>query len=145
MLILSVSRNNTFMLFTISFVLSMALGCGNKSEGYSDSVSGTVMSKGQPVSGEVVFQWANKKENVSLISSDGRYNIINPEKGQASILVRKIAGSEPSAKPQPGIVELPGTTKNTGGVLPPIKYAKNTDELTFKVEGGKQTYNIDLK
>jgi hypothetical protein len=145
MLILSVSRNNTFMLFTISFVLSMALGCGSKSEGYSDSVSGTVMLKGQPVSGEVVFQWANKKENVSLISSDGRYNIINPEKGQASILVRKIAGSEPSAKPQPGIVELPGTTKNTGGVLTPIKYAKNTDELTFKVEGGKQTYNIDLK
>ena len=123
----------------------MALGCGSKSEGYSDSVSGTVMLKGQPVSGEVVFQWANKKENVSLISSDGKYNIINPEKGQASILVRKIAGLEPSTKPQPGIVELPGTTKNTVGVLPPIKYAKNTDELTFKVEGGKQTYNIDLK
>ena len=145
MLILSGNRNNFFMLFTISFIITVSLGCGNKSEGYSDSVSGTVMLTGQPVSGEVVFQWANKKENVSLIGSDGKYNIINPEKGQADILVRKTGGTMAGTTPQPGIAELPGTTKNAVGVLPPIKYSKNTPELTFKVEGGKQTYNIELK
>ena len=145
MLILSADRNKNFMLLSIGFVLIMSIGCGNKNVGYSDSVSGTVMLNSQPVSGEVVFQWANKKENVSLISPDGKYNIINPEKGQVSILVRKIGGTMPTASLPPGASQLPGTTSTSVGVLPPIKYAKNTDELTFKVEGGKQTYNIELK
>jgi len=145
MLILSAGPNKNFMILTVSFIFSMAIGCGNKNVGYNDSVSGTVMLNGQPVSGEVVFQWANNKENVSLISPDGKYNIINPEKGKVNILVRKIGGTTPTASLPPGASQLPGTTSTAVGVIPPVKYAKNTGELTFTVEGGKQTYNIELK
>lgn len=146
MLMLSVNRKNIFMLSMVNFILSMSLGCGsdNVGGGNISSVSGTVMFNGKPVMGEVVFQWADKKENVSLIGSDGKYNVINPEKGLANIIVRKIGGTVPTVKAE-GMPELPGTTRSVVGVLPPSKYEKPTSELTFTFKGGKETFNIELK
>jgi hypothetical protein len=128
-------------------LLALALGiagCGDsKPQGPSDSVSGKVLLNGEPVSGEVVFVAADKKQFPSPIALDGSYRVVNVSKGEAQILVRGLGGGTLKGKvgakgAEPGL----GTG---GGTQPPKKYATPGNGLKLMVTGGHQTHDLTLQ
>jgi len=128
------------------------VGCSGKSKGPKDSVSGKVTLNDKPVSGTVHFVYGDNKDITSPIAADGSYLIPNPPPGNVKIVVTPAAGvaggglvGGPQAKDVP-LPEMDPGGGATKGEVPPKKYqdAKTTD-LTYEVQSGKQTFDIQLK
>ncbi len=121
--------------------LLLVMGCGGKG-GAKDSVSGKVVFKGQPVEGSITFIGANGKEASAPIMSDGTYMVPDPPLGEDKIVIKGAPGM--SNAPARKIPAMPGkdVTPVAKGTPPPARYAVPTNGLTFKVTGGKQTYDV---
>jgi len=130
------------------------VGCSGKG-GPKDSVSGTVTLNGKSVAGTVHFIYSDGKELSSPIGSEGTYLIPNPAPGQVKIVVKPLAGSTPGGLVGPPTAKdlaMPKDAADPGGVgaakgeTPPLKYQSATStDLTYEVQKGKQTHNIELK
>ena len=128
----------------LSLLVTVALGCGG-SKGSKDSVSGKVTTGGQPVSGEIVFTFADGKTLSSPIGEGGKYSIPGAPKGEAKVSVKGMGGIAGPAKGMPDGpkgVDMPAA--GGGGVPPPGKYAKADNGLTYTVKGGDETKDFDL-
>jgi len=125
-------------------VLFLVTGCGKG--GPKNSVSGKVLFKDQPVMGSVTFVGPDGKEVSGPINPDGTYTVNDPPLGEDKIAIKGIPGMVNAPPPPqgelPGMKGMPAPPKMA--VPPPAKYANPANGLTFKVTGGKQTYNIDL-
>lgn len=130
----------------LACLLAAALvGCG--SSGPSDTLSGKVTLNGQPVNGMVVLTGADGKTAQSMISPDGVYIVVNPPKGECSVLVKGMPGMPMSAPTAPKDAggKMPGVSESKIGVPPPAKYAQANNGLAkVNITGGKQTHNIEL-
>lgn len=130
------------------------VGCSGKG-GAKDSVSGTVKLGDKPVAGSVNFVYSDGKVLDAPISPEGEYMIVNPPPGQVKIVIKPLPGSsgtgglvgDPKAKDlaMPKDAADPGGAGAPKGPPPPLKYqsAASTD-LTYEVQKGKQTKNIEL-
>lgn len=141
------------LLLLPSVLLFSTIGCGEKG-GAKNSVSGKVLFNSKPVTGTVTFIGADGKEAASPINPDGSYNVPDPPLGEDKITIQGIPGMADAPRPQIPTTNAPGMddamkksleSPSSSGVAPPAKYASPTNGLTFKVTGGKQTFNIDLK
>ncbi len=128
--------------FWASLAFLVLSGCGESGTSPGDSVSGKVTLGGQPVAGTVVFVWPDRKEMSAPLTVEGKYQILNPAKGEVQILVKAPATMvvPKGAK----ALEMPGAVP-TVGTLPPEKYAKPKNGLAFNITGGQQTYDIVLE
>lgn len=97
---------------------------------------------GQPVSGQVIFVGADNKESASPIDASGNYQIVNPSKGEVTILVKSLGA--PAAKGTK--TDLGAGPAAGGGVAPPAKYAQANNGLPkLTISGADQTHDIELK
>jgi hypothetical protein len=118
-------------------------GCGG-----NPVVSGTVTYKKVPLNtGEVSFIGSDGKSRSGLIGSDGRYEIVDPPKGEVTIVVTA-SRAEPS---KAGGSPLGGAdfAKNARAVpvqsLVPTRYGDpKSSDLRYVVVSGKQRKDIDL-
>src|SRR5262249_9752872 len=129
--------------FRCSFLLLLfsalaTLGCGSKSGGPQNSVSGKVALNGQPVAGEVVFAGPGKKEVKTVIGLDGYYFVTDPPVGENNITIRRVGGMAPPKDAS----KMPGAPSPVPS--PPAKYARPGNGLKFNYTVGTQTYVIDL-
>jgi hypothetical protein len=133
-----------------------ALGCSS-----SGTVSGKVSHKGQTLGGgTIAFFSPGKSSVVSQISPDGSYTIAKIPTGPVKISVEtgsaKPAAAPKGMAPPPGAANLPpeaanspvyGGQKPSGGKYVPIpeNYGDpDKSNLTYTVQSGSQTFNIDL-
>jgi hypothetical protein len=133
-----------------------ALGCSS-----SATVSGKITHKGQALGGgTVAFFSPGKSSVVSQISPDGSYTIAKIPTGPVKIAVEtgsaKPAAAPKGMTPPPGAANLPpdaanspvyGGQKPSGGKYVPIPENYGDPEksnLTYTVQSGSQTHNIDL-
>jgi len=125
--------------------LAFSTGCPSKGKGPKNSVSGKVTLDSQPVTGTVVFIYADNKEVSSPTNLQGVYTIADPPTGQVKVLVKPLPGTGPGLKPIPG-PELPKVSSAGEGVPPPAKYADvRTTDLIYEVKTGTHTFDIPLK
>ncbi len=109
-------------------------------------VTGKVTLGDRPVSGQVVFIYADGKELASPTTGDGSYTIADPPTGSVKICVRPMAGGGLTPPPKAGGGEIPKDAPGAGGIAPPGKYGNPaTSGLTYEVKAGKQEHNITLK
>lgn len=119
--------------------LALALACcGCGPSGRPGQLTGKVRFAGKELpSGTVCFQGADGKKQYAPIAEDGTYKVAGVAPGAARVGVESHPRVPPGfGGPRPG---EPGTVQ-----LPP-RYAKpDTSGLTCQVEGGPQTFDIDL-
>jgi hypothetical protein len=134
---------------------SLLPGCG----GATGTLSGKVTLDGQPVTtGTVLFTNGNSAQNAMVsIQSDGTYKAEGVAVGDMKVGVTAPppnASSMPKGAkgPPPGIpadhpqAKLYSQGSTTPGFDIPKEYSNpETSNLTVKVEGGQQTYDIALK
>ncbi len=131
-------------------LLGVAAGCDKGGSSSANAVSGKVSLGDKPVSGLVVFVYADGKELSAPIGPDGTYTIDNPLPGQVKVSIKAMPGAMATGAPKvAGTPEMPkdGPAMATAtGVPPPAKYqSATTSGLTYEVKAGKQTYDIPLK
>jgi hypothetical protein len=152
----------TLALSTTAVVLLALVGCS--SELPTGDVSGTVSFKGQPIPlGRITFLADDGREAFGGIT-DGQYSVPNAPTGPVRIGISSIVTlATPIASAQPGRSQAArrsmrglapvgkdsdpsGKTASKPGLKIPDKYGspKNSG-LTFQVEKGTQTHDIDLK
>ena len=144
-----------FQWVAVCALLLQLVGCG----GATGSLSGKVTLDGQPVTtGSVIFTNGNSAQNqLASIQSDGSYKADGVPVGDVKVAVSvpPSGGSMPadaakSAKLPPGIPADHPAAKayaaSSGGANVPKEYTDpTTSNLTVKVAGGSQTYDIPLK
>jgi len=116
-------------------------GCGSgEGPAPTNAVTGKCTFNGNPVNGTVVFVGSDGKEVSTPVSPvNGSYTIVNPPTGDVKVAVRGMAAS----LPPPPVKDMPA--QQSLGVAPPAKYADPNNGLTFKVDKGRQTFDIPLK
>jgi hypothetical protein len=135
---------------------------GCSSELPTGEVSGTVSFKGQPIPiGRITFAADDGREVFGAISH-GQYSVPKAPAGPVRIAISSIVSlATPKASAQPGRAQaarrvmrgLPPVSKDDAssaapkpGIKIPEKYANpSTSGLTFQVETGPQTHDIDLR
>ena len=121
----------------------LAAGCGRAAP--TGDVSGVVRVDGTPLpSGTVAFVGEDGRAASAMIQADGSYRIPKAPVGPVRITVQTFA-------PSPGVVPPdtpPGSVKQASlrFVSLPEHYADHTTSgLSYTVEPGAQTHDIDLK
>src|SRR5207302_10780696 len=102
-------RETVLKCFGVVPILVFAItltGCGRGSGG-PNTVSGTVMYGGQPVTGSVVFIDGANKEHASPIAPDGKYRIPDLPTGSMKVLVRGTPNVAPGPKTKATISPAP--------------------------------------
>jgi hypothetical protein len=129
-----------FGLSLLVAALGLMAGCGGKAN--KEGISGKVTMGGEPVSGEIIFNFAGKDFR-SPIGTDGSYQIVKPPAGEASVTVKSmLAPAAPNVKGAPE-TGLGGTAKT--GVAPPAKYAKpESSGLKYTYKGGEEKKDFEL-
>jgi len=116
------------------------LGCG----GGEGTVSGKVLYRGNPVPGGMVtFRPADNSKNTvtAVLDPQGNYQAKLPA-GEVRIAVdNRELKLPPGGKVPEGFSKLPGSYLE----IPEKFYTVEKSELTYKVQLGPQTYNIELK
>ena len=104
----------------------LLVGCGDGGNSKDDtlqSISGKVIFKGEPVkSTTIVVSGPNNASAGGTSNEQGEYIIPNPPTGLLKFQL------------------IPA-----GKVPFPAKYTKANNDLTFDYQGGKQTFNLELK
>lgn len=99
-------------------------GCGTTKEANPEALTGKVTANGQPVrSTTLTVTGPDGKTAGGTTNEEGVYTIPTPPKGNLSFLF------------------IPPGGKATF----PTKYTKPGNGLSFEYQGGKQTYDLDLK
>ena len=135
--------------------LASLSGCGGRS-GY---VSGKVTHQGKPVtSGAVIFHGADGRSDSGNIDAEGKYVVAQAPVGVVKVTVDtgparpvtppKIVGpkrDDPAKHPGEKAEGNSGKGPPRKAIVVPEKY-KDPDQsgLSFKVTGGKQTYDVKL-
>src|SRR5262249_45419644 len=118
---------------TLMVLLLTVTGCGP----YTGSVSGTVTFKGKPLPGGMVtFSHSDGRFSYGKIAGDGSYSTPNAPAGEVKIGVATQPPLIPGSKVGP-----------LGPYVPiPIRYKDaETSGLTFTIQRGEQTHNINLE
>jgi hypothetical protein len=139
----AVVRSRVLPVAWIGLLAFVTGGCQSRGD-----VSGKVTYKGKPlVYGTVLFVGSDKGSVQGIIQSDGTYSAPGLSVGEAQVAVSspnpKVIGSmanfkDPKKRPKP--LEVPGW------FAIPAHYGDSiTSKLTFTVQGGSNTFDIDLQ
>jgi hypothetical protein len=134
----------------IAFALAAipASGCGRDDP--SNRVKGVVRLDGKALpSGTVSFWGRDGSQVFAPISPEGEYQIANVPEGEASIAVFPDSPNPFAVKPPPrraGAGQTAVGDQPVGAIGFPERYTDpERSGLTWRVEKGDQTFNIDLK
>jgi hypothetical protein len=119
----------------------LAAGCNSR-----PVVSGTVKYKGEIVTtGEVSFIGADGTSRSGLIGPDGRYEIIDPPKGDVTVVVVSTRVEGAGKARGSALAGLKTEAAPIVRSVVPVKYGDpKTSDLKHVVVSGAQTKNIDL-
>jgi hypothetical protein len=144
-------RRTALRFWTFVALAAPALvGCGA-----TGNVSGKVSYKDKPLnSGTVTFMAANNTVLSSPIAEDGSYSIAKCPAGEVKITVATPPAAPPMAQGRmkmdpskmgapPGASEAPKSA--TPVTVPPDYKDPEKSKLSYTVQKGDQTHNIDLK
>jgi hypothetical protein len=126
-------------------LLMAASGCGER----AGSVEGTVTFQGKPLSsGSIVF-YADDDQNDSGHIADGKYTVGRVPVGDVKVVVMSFPVGEATKLPKGKETTKPGDpppAKAEKFVPIPAKYSsRETTDLKYKITGGSQKIDIDLK
>ncbi|VTR99110.1 carboxypeptidase-like regulatory domain-containing protein [Tuwongella immobilis] len=110
-----------------ALVAGLMIGCSGGSTSNDDtaeSINGKITFKGEPVKGvTLIVKSADGKDAGGSTNEVGEYTIPSPPKGKLGFMLIPAGGKAAF----------------------PAKYTKAGNDLSFDYQGGKQTFNIELK
>jgi len=151
---------NAFSMLLLATLCFASAGCGGASKGKA-VVKGQVTIGGKPLyTGSVVFHTSDGRTGGAAIDQHGNYNMGDAPIGDVKVTVTASKtlgkpGARPSTKNPTGEMKDPNKPSE-GSNEPPVDPSKivpipdkygdpEKSGLTYKVEKGEQTHNIDLK
>jgi hypothetical protein len=142
-----------FVLMT-AVLLTGTLGCSSGDRMPANSITGTVTLKGAPVRfASLAAISRDGEQRVSRTDEDGHFLIVNPPAGE--LIIRFVdlpppSPPRPNPPPRAGVkYDIPPPREAMTPPPPPTtipaRYVKPDAGLPFHYEGGRQTFDIDLK
>jgi hypothetical protein len=142
-----VPRSVVLGLTALLAALASATGCHRA--GPANTVSGRVTLDGRAVAGQVTFVGSDGKSVASPIKADGSYTVLDPPRGENTVLVKSLTAAGASPAPPKGKAAMSPLAEVSGapprGVTPPARYAQPNNGLRFAVTGGRQSFDIELR
>jgi hypothetical protein len=126
----------------VALLALMAAGCGQ--EGPSDTITGTALLNGEPVTGTITFVVGDKSSNSVPIGPKGDFRIDNPPKGQGEFVLKGMGGvavAGPAPIVPKGGADLPMAKM---AASPPAKYAQRGNGTNFTYDGGRKKHDLTL-
>jgi hypothetical protein len=130
------------LLCCVGVIGSTVSGCSSQAV-----ISGKVTYKNTPLSGgEVSFIAADGKSRSSLINSSGDYEVVDAPLGATTIVIvsTRVQGETGKGSPLVGS-SGPAAPVMVKSVIPQKYNDPSTSGLSYVVQRGRQTKNIDLR
>ena len=138
--------------------LAAIVGCGDGVSGPTGTVSGKVTYNGSPVPAGCTITFVHEETSVAATGktgADGSYSLTMRGQERVSVGAYKISVSPPAEGAQPGpedpeaykaVMQAGGGDQAESKPAFPDKYlTTSTSGLTFTVEEGSNTYDLDMK
>ena len=144
----------TYCFLTMTVLLTGALGCGSGDGKPENSIAGTVTLKGAPVRfASLAAISPEGEQRVSRTDEAGHFLIVNPPPGELTIRFVDLpppSPPRPNPPPRAGVkYDIPPPREAMTPPPPPTpipsRYLKPDAGLPFHYDGGRQTFDIDIK
>lgn len=133
------------VLLGVSVLISL-VGCNQRSM-TDNSLTGTITFNGKPVSfATIMVKGADGTEKNGPTDEQGKYIVVDPPEGPLKFKIVAVPPPPPPGAPEAGQGGgAPAWKPPPGALSLPKRYGDFENEVTFTYEGGKQTFDIELK